>query len=330
MDLKNRKFGLKLLTKKKAILELIFAGCLWGFGFVAAVWALEAFTPAEILIYRFLIASVIGELLYLVVRGPNLKSAKSDFLKALPAGAILGGLLLLQTIGLKSTTATKSGFITSLYVILVPLFNSWFLKSAQCWQNFVFALFALFGTFILVDANFNNFNNGDLWTFGCAIFATFHIIYIGKISGKIGNSFRFNNFQSFWSLMILLPLLFFQDSISWKIPNIRVWAGIFSLGLGSSVIAFYIQIRAQKILSDSTASMIFLLESPFAALFGFLLLNERLNSFQILGALIILVASILQILFDPSAKNPPEIISESRPQQDPSPILANVKKDLTT
>ena len=290
------------MTKKRAAIELIFAGCLWGFGFVAAVWALDAFTPTETLVYRFVAASFIGELLYLIIRGPNLRSAKNDFIRAMPAGALLGSMLLLQTIGLKYTTATKSGFITSLYVILVPIFNAWFFKTASRWVNYALALLALVGTFILMNANLNGINIGDLWTLGCAILSTFHIIYIGKVSGKIGNAFRFNNFQSFWSLVVLSPLLLMQDFITWKTPNSQAWIGILCLGLGSSIIAFYIQIRAQKVLSDSTASMIFLLESPFAALFGFLLLNERLSSFQLSGAIIILIASILQILLEPLAK----------------------------
>lgn len=290
------------MTKKRAAIELVFAGCLWGFGFVAAVWALEVFTPTETLVYRFVAASFIGELLYLIVRGPNLRSAKNDFIRAMPAGALLGSMLLLQTIGLKYTTATKSGFITSLYVILVPIVNTWFFKKASRLINYALAMLALVGTFILMNARLSEINIGDLWTLGCAILSTFHIIYIGTASRKIGNAFRFNNFQSFWSLVVLCPLLFMQDSITWKTTNLLALAGVLSLGLASSIVAFYIQIRAQKFLSDSTASMMFLLESPFAALFGFLLLNERLSLFQFSGALIILIASILQILLEPTAK----------------------------
>lgn len=290
------------MTKNRAALELIFAGVLWGFGFVATVWALEAFTPTETLIYRFLVASVIGEVIYLIVRGPSLRSAKEDFLRAFPAGALLGSMLLLQAIGLKYTSATKSGFITSLYVILVPLANTLIFKTPSHWRNYLLAALALVGTFILMNATLVGINAGDLWTVACSILATFHIIYIGRISAKVGNAFRFNNFQSLWSLFFLIPLLFMQDTIAWKVTNPHAWMGVLALGLGSSVIAFYLQVRTQRILSDTTASMLFLLESPFAAIFGFLLLNERLTVFQTSGAVIIMIASILQILWDPSSK----------------------------
>lgn len=302
MASKKRASGLRPLTKNRATIELVFAGVLWGFGFVAAVWAMQSFTPTETLVYRFIIASVVGEIIYLVVKGPSLRSAKEDFFRALPAGAILGGMLLLQTIGLQYTTATKSGFITSLYVILVPLFNTWFFKSSSHWRNYGFAALALLGTFVLMDADLAGINTGDLWTLGCSVLAAIHIIYIGKVSGKVGNAFRFNNFQSFWSLVVLAPLLLFQNSITWKVDNLQAWTGVLILGLGSSIIAFYLQVRTQRILTDTTASMLFLLESPSAAIFGFLLLQERLSPFQTAGAVLILVASILQILYDPSSK----------------------------
>ncbi|WP_374030212.1 DMT family transporter [Bdellovibrio bacteriovorus] len=281
---------------------MILAGILWGFGFVATVFALRAFTPVETLFYRFVVAFFIGEILYLSLKGPNFTSLREELLRALPAGLLLGGMLLLQTIGLKYTTASKSGFLTSLYVILVPVLNSWFFKTKSSWQNYALTVLALIGTFILIGGRIEGVNVGDLWTIGCSLFAAFHIIYIGKISNKVGNAFRFNNFQSMWCLLALTPLLLAQEKTSLPVVEVLPWLGILCLGIGSSVIAFYLQIRTQRILSDSTASMLFLLESPFAALFGFLILSERLSLFQTSGALIILLASVLQIWLDPANK----------------------------
>jgi drug/metabolite transporter (DMT)-like permease len=154
-----------------------------------------------------------------------------------------------------------------------------------------------------MDAKIHDVNAGDLWTLACSLIAALHIIYIGKVSNSVGNSFRFNNFQSIWALLILTPLLLTQEKVTLHQASGISWLGVLILGMGASLIAFSIQIRAQKVLSDSTASMIFLLESPFAALFGFLLLNERLTFFQGFGAIIILTASAMQILRDPSSKS---------------------------
>lgn len=288
-------------SKNRAAIELIFAGVLWGFGFVAAVWALKAFTPTETLVYRFIIASVIGEIIYLALRGVNFSTIREDLVRALPAGFLLGSMLLLQTIGLKYTTATKSGFLTSLYVILVPIINLLLFKKKSSGKSYLLVGVALGGTFLLVDANLSDINVGDLWTLACSVIAALHIIYIGRISNKVGNAFRFNNFQSFWCLLCLLPLLLFQDSVTFTTDIPEAWLGILALGLGSSIVAFYLQIRTQKILSDTTASMLFLLESPFAAIFGFLILSERLNTLQTVGAVVILLASVLQTLWDSDA-----------------------------
>ena len=285
------------MTKKQAVAELIFAGALWGFGFVATVWALRAFNPAEVLTYRFIAAVLFGELIYLIARGPRFRELKEDLKLALPAGFFLATMLILQTVGLQYTTATKSGFLTSLYVILVPLINTFIFKQKSSWQSYIWVVAALVGTYLLVGAGLGNWNVGDLWTLACSVLAAGHIIYIGKITGKIGNSFRFNNLQSFWALLIcgayLLTTGFSETTV--VVPTLS-WVGILILGMGSSVVAFYIQIRSQKVLSDSTASMIFLLESPFAALFGFWLLQEKLDLLQTLGAFLILAASAMQIL----------------------------------
>lgn len=285
------------MTKKQAVVELVFAGALWGFGFVATVWALRAFNPAEVLTYRFVAAVLFGELIYLIARGPRFSELKEDLKLALPAGFFLATMLILQTVGLQYTTATKSGFLTSLYVILVPLINTFIFKKPNTWQSYIWVVAALVGTYLLVGAGLGNWNVGDLWTLACSVLAAGHIIYIGKITGKIGNSFRFNNLQSFWALLICATYLLTTgfSATAVVVPTLS-WVGILILGMGSSVVAFYIQIRSQKVLSDSTASMIFLLESPFAALFGFWLLQEKLDLLQTLGAFLILAASAMQIL----------------------------------
>ena len=118
----------------------MIAGALWGFGFIATVWAMTAFTPVEVLVYRFTVAVVVGEIIYLIARGPTRCSVKEELMRAFPAGFLLSGLMIMQTIGLKYTNATKSSFITSLYVIFVPLFNTWFFKSSSQWYNYLLAL----------------------------------------------------------------------------------------------------------------------------------------------------------------------------------------------
>lgn len=295
-----------LMTKQRAVGELILAGGLWGFGFVATAWALKAYSPSELLVWRFLIATLAGELLWWVfARRRNLSptrpashSVRGDFLWALPAGVLLAGVMLPQTIGLQFTTASKSGFLTTLYVILVPVINHFLFKVKTRSLVYVFAVAALVGAYILMGADLSSVNPGDLWTLLCAFIAAFHIIYIGRVSNRIGDSFRFNTFQSFWCLICIAPFLLLQPEVRIWSGNLQAWFGILMLAIGSSIIGFTIQVRTQKVLSPNTASMLFLLESPFALAFGVAFLAEVLTLHQLIGAVIILSASALTVKYE--------------------------------
>lgn len=286
------------MTKQRAITELLFAGALWGFGFVATTWSLQSFTAAELLCYRFLLAVVGGEIVFTIMNRGWKKPHPLDFKNSLGAGFFLGGLLLLQTIGLNFTTATNSGFITTLYVIWVPVIGHLFMKQRSDYRLYLFVMLALIGTGMLVGIRPEEINKGDLWTLSCSFMAAMHIIYIGKVSHKIHDSFRFNNLQSFWSLIVLIPALLAQKEIHLTSNNMMAWGGIIFLAFASSLIAFFIQVRAQKVLSSTVASMLFLLESPYAFLFGFLFLNETLNVTQFAGAILIIIAAYLTIRWE--------------------------------
>lgn len=289
-----------LVNQKTAVLQLIAATVLWGFGFVATVWAIGAYTPVEALSYRFFLAALLGLLIEGLRRGPRELFSRQDILLSLPAGLLLGLMQLTQSIGLRTTTATKSGFITSLYVILVPLIGTLFLKKNSPFRTYILAAVALAGTYLLIGGRMDSFVIGDLWTFLCAICAAVHIIYIGKIAKNVDHAFRFNTYQSLWGFITLSPLLLFQSHVTVYTTDIRSIAGVLCLCIGSSTVAFFLQIKAQRHLSNTTTTMLSLLESPLAAFFGFILLQETLNWSQAFGALIILATSALHVLMDPS------------------------------
>lgn len=294
-------------TPRQAVFELLFAAALWGFGFVATQWALTTWNPVGLLSIRFALAFLLGEFLYLIVKRVLKTSSpwQTDFRGSIPAGLLLGSFLLLQTIGLQYTSATKSGFITTLYVIFVPLMN-WLLfrKKLSARALFLVAL-ACVGTFLLMDmkltALMEKINKGDLWTLVSAVIAAGHIIYIGRFSRKITNPFRVNNFQSLWALVIILPAALVLPNLQHSEVNGHALTGLLTLAAVCSVLGFFIQVRTQKVLSDTTASMLFLLESPFAFFFAFFLTGDRLNSSQLAGALLILCAALGMVLVEQNA-----------------------------
>lgn len=295
------------LSRRRAILELIFAGALWGLGFVTTVWALEAFSPSEILIWRFFLAIIFSEIVWKFFfknQGFAMTGSLADWKLALPAGLLLAGLLLPQTIGLQSISASKSAFLTTLYVILVPLIGHFVLSKKVRGVVVVFAMMALLGAFFLTGADLSSISPGDLWTLLCALLASLHILYIERISDRIQDPFKFNTMQTLFCLLTVLPLLATQQN-SLQIPHdLRAWLSVTTLAFGSTVIAFTIQVRTQRVLDSTTASMLFLLESPFALVFGAFFLAETLNFMQGLGATLILLAALLTVKVGASADLP--------------------------
>ncbi|MEK7357380.1 MAG: DMT family transporter [Bdellovibrionota bacterium] len=264
-----------------AVIELIAAGALWGFGFVAATWALAGMTPLAITGWRFVIAVVVGGAI--VVAMPKLRRDLNwrGFFAAAAPGLFISLSLVTQTYGLRFTTATKSGFITILYVLLVPLLERLWLKRAVPKYHVVYVLGALVGVALICDlpsaftaspgsTSRESLNVGDALTLLCAVFAALQIIWYGRIQDRIGSSFVFNLYQSIWAGVIPLAISLAIEPMP-AIPEASVLYGLLMLSLGSTLIAFALQIRAQKKISPSLASLLFLLESPFAALFAFFL-----------------------------------------------------------
>jgi drug/metabolite transporter (DMT)-like permease len=312
MVLINQKYGLKLLIKAesvylKSVLLLFVAAVFWGASFTFVKWGLVDFTTTQLLFWRLFLAFIIGEFFLFLLSPEKFKNSQSDILLSLKPGLFLGGSLLFQIHGLHSTTATKSGFITSLYVILIPFISAFFFKSKIKYLNLFFAVLAFVGMFFLLDINVLsgglNLNTGDLLTFGAAITAAFQIIYIGQTAQFSKNTFRYNNYQTFWCLCTVLPFLFFEN---WQkdlnfIPHQLHFKSVIAVCLlvvFVSIIAFFLQVHAQKKLSTTTASMLCLLEAPFSFLFAAFLIDEKLVGFQIFGAILILLSSALSVYID--------------------------------
>lgn len=292
------------MSHQRAIIELIFAGILWGLGFIATVWALKIMSPSEVLVVRFLFAFLIGEIIhYFIYKNKTVSSAKEPGFWG--AGFFLAGNLLFQTIGLQFTTATNSAFLTCLYVVLVPLLSALLFQQKIPARVYSHVLIALIGSFLLMNTFHVQLNKGDLWTIACAFWAAGHILYIAQVTKNVTDSFRFNNRQSLAAFLFLTPLLALNPKIihnNWNLIDQKTILfaviGLLIVSCGSSLLAFFIQVRTQKYLSASTASMLFLLESPIALFFGYLFLQERLGGIQILGCCLIILAAILQIRWE--------------------------------
>ena len=280
-------------VRARACLELGFACTLWGFGFVAAVWALRGgFGPNQVTAMRLTIGGGGSAIVIALIPGLRRSVSREQIWLAFLPGVWLSLTLVLQTWGLKYTTATKSGFVTTLYVLAVPVLERTLLKKRLPHGHLSAVAVACFGTALICDFHGGGWNIGDLLTLGCAIAASFQIVWFGLLRDRTGDAFVFNALQALWAAPLPLALAFAFEDWPKQAPTALAWAGVASLTLGSTVIAFSLQVRAQKKLRPSTASLIFLMESPFAAIFAMVLLGETLTRSQWFGALLILATII--------------------------------------
>ncbi len=214
-------------------------------------------------------------------------------LSALP-GLFLASVLILQTAGLRYTTVTNSGFITTLYVVFVPL-TEWIVFGRKISARFFGILVvSLLGAMLMSGFSplGGKINIGDALTLACAIISGFHIVTVSRIAKKIHSPFAFNVFQSLWAGVFSLTFAIFLDShFQWPFES-KAAIGLLFLGLASTLFAFYLQVRVQRVLPAALTSVFFLLESPFAAAFAYFLFHETLSSLQWAGAALILLSTI--------------------------------------
>lgn len=281
----------------RAIADLLFAAVIWGFGFTASIWALKSIDTISMSLIRFGLAFIIGLAIFKLVQMISKKTISynhfAHFKYSLIPGFLLSMTLGFQTWGLEITTATNSGFITTLYVVLVPIFQKIFLGKKVFPIHALWVGLALLGTALMIQLQFNNLNKGDFLTLICAVFAALHIIWIGRVQNTIESAFLFNCYQCFWAALCTLLLIPLYDGELYirTFDNQALFA-MFSLTIGSTLLAFALQIRAQKVLSPSLASVLYLLESPFAAIFAFFLLSEVMSPMRLLGGALIFLSAI--------------------------------------
>ena len=303
----KRGFGPKPLIKidkyNIAILELTTAGIIWGASFTLVRFALVDFSASTLLFWRLLFAFVAGELIHYFTNKKLFFESFSDAKLSLWAGVFLGLSLISQTYGLNFTTATNSGFITSLYVVLIPLLGAMFFGHKVKLHHVLLSLLAFAGMGFLLNLKELQMARGELLTLMAAFTAALQIIIVGRRAMHAKSAFRFNTYQTFWSLVAILPFLIVEV----KVKSLSLWPenvslrsvlAMLSLAVFVSLFAFYLQIRAQRILSTTTSSMLCLLEGPFAFFFAAIFLSEALNGWQFFGAFIILLSCFLSIVID--------------------------------
>ncbi len=284
-------------TKAKSTFLLFLTAIIWGFAFVAQRVGAEfvgAFTFNGI---RFLLGSL--SLIPVILMFEREKFDKSKFLKTLIPSLLAGTILFiastLQQLGVEWTgSAGKAGFLTGLYIVLVPIIRFFMGKKTSIF-TFFGAIFALVGLFFLcMTSNEFSFGKGDIVLIIGAFFWAAHILVVDKYVNNI-SPLKFSMMQFFVCGLLSVICALCTETI--EISAIKS-AGIPILygGLMSVGVAYTCQILGQKDADPTFASIVFSTESVFSAIGGAIILNEIMSGRGYLGCVLIFIGIVLSQL----------------------------------
>ncbi|MCK5004926.1 MAG: DMT family transporter [Candidatus Aminicenantes bacterium] len=269
---------------------LLYSAAIWGSTFFLVKNALNHISPLALIAYRFLIAAF---LMFIFLKVKKKKLFR-DAGKGLILGIILWVVYFPQTLGLKFTTASNSGFITGLFILFVPIVG-WLLFKRIPELNKIFSVvLALTGLWILTGGP-GKINYGDTLTLITAVAYAFHILYVGKYmaSGSDPYILTFQQFL-FVGLFSLAGSLFSEGGLTWSSDS--VWWIIVFLAVFPTMSAFLIQMVSQRFTSPLRVAIIFSMEPVFAAIFAWTIGGERFALHRGIGGLIIVAAILVSEL----------------------------------
>ena len=286
---------MKPLTKTGSDLLLLLTAIIWGFAFVAQKAGMEFTAPFTFNACRFLLGGLI--LIPLVIYQRPMEFSKYQ-VRATFKGGIIAGLLLfggasMQQIGIIYTTAGNAGFITGFYIVLVPVFGLLFYQKTKI-NVWLGALLALAGMYFLSVTKDFIISKGDIYVFISAFIWAFHVLIIGRFA-PIGNAIVIAVIQFMICGILSLIVALFAEPINWDGIS-KAGIPILYGGFLSVAVAFTLQVVAQKNAHPSLAAIILSLESLFAVIGGWIILNETMTIRGIVGCLLMLVGMILSQL----------------------------------
>lgn len=196
----------------------------------------------------------------------------------------------LQQFGIAYTTVGKAGFITALYIVIVPLFGL-FLKKKVGMNIWVSVVIAAVGMYLLCITEGFSIGRGDFLVFLCAIGFSLHILVIDYFSPK-ADGVVISCVQFFTAGIISCVLMMVFEKPSWS-AVFSAWAPVLYAGVMSCGVGYTLQVVAQKHVEPTVASLIMSLESVFSVLAGWVLLGQSLSARELLGCVFVFGAIIL-------------------------------------
>ena len=272
--------------KRSAQILLVFITLIWGVTFIMVKDALNDAGPFAFGTLRFTIA---GILTLAVVNKSIFTLTKTEVIGGLVCGFFLFGGYAFQNFGLMQTSASKSAFITSVSVLIVPIILYLFNIQKVKIKVWIAVVVATIGLYLLLDPRGGMMNWGDILTFGCALGFAVHIIFQSYYVKKKVRILPFFLVQA-WIVVGLsfINSLIFEPIFAIWTP--RLISALLVTGIAATFIAILLMIWAQQILNPSETAIIFSLEPVFATVFAIIFAGEILGLWGYIGGGLIVLA----------------------------------------
>ena len=291
------------MRKTKNTILLLLTALIWGSAFVAQSVGMDYVGPFTFNSVRCLIGGlVLLPCIFFFKRfgigdggWEEEKSVKGR--RDLITGGILCGVFLAcassaQQVGLTYTTGGKAGFITAMYIVIVPVLGI-FLKRLPKPAVWVSVVLAVAGLYLLCMTDSFALSPGDAWVLASALLFAFHIMVIDYFSPK-ADGVKLSCIQFFVAGIVCgVPMLLFEKPQILEI--LQAWQPILYAGVLSCGVAYTLQIIAQKDYDPTAASLILSLESVFSVLAGWVILGEELSPRELAGCALMFAAIILVV-----------------------------------
>lgn len=278
------------VIKALSVLGLIVTTIIWGSAFVVMKNTVNVISPTYLLALRFTIASIA----LVIAFWKRVRSVKkTDLLCGGLLGLFLFAAYLLQTYGLKYTTASKNAFITTLYVILVPFLHWFFNRKKPSGNNMAAAVIAVAGLALISLEGDLYANTGDLMTLLCSLFFAFQIVFTDRYTIDHDPVILTVIQMAVAAVLswMLAPLL--DGAQDFRVINSSMLTGLLYLGIFSTMICFLLQNLGQKHLSPNTSSIILSFEAVFGLVFSVLFLGESVTARMLSGCVLMFVSILL-------------------------------------
>lgn len=297
----------------KGSLYLVACSFVWGMAFVAQGSAMDHVEPATFVFARFTITCVVlaaASPLFTRLSGGRPErepSMKRHLCVGGLIGVVLGVASYLQQLGLVHTSPTNSGFVTALYIVLVPILGVFLGQKIRRLVWFGVAL-SLTGLYLLCVSDHLTVNPGDLITLACAFVFAIHILVVDRLAGDL-NAVKVSAIQFGAGALVALIIALLFEKHDWS-GLTKCLPSLLYAALGSGAIGYTLQIIGQKDTDPALASLIMCLEAVFAAVGEWLATRlgffdgQLLDSRRLLGCALMLAASIVAQL--PERKRTPQ------------------------